>query len=55
MMQPGDVVQATMKSNATVRTGDAGALRLAVNGAEARPLGPAGAVRTVELTPGSIR
>jgi hypothetical protein len=49
MLQPREAVHARMRQRATLRTGDAGALRLSVDGSEPRPVGPSGAVRTVEL------
>jgi cytoskeletal protein RodZ len=55
MLQPGDVVTAHMRRSATLRTGDAGALRISVDGRAARPLGPAGAVRSIDLTPENLQ
>jgi hypothetical protein len=40
-----------MRQRAAVRTGDAGALLVSVGSRPARPMGAAGAVRSVELTP----
>jgi cytoskeleton protein RodZ len=51
MMQPGDTIRATMRSGGTLRTGDAGAVKLALGGGEPRLVGPSGAVRTIELQP----
>jgi cytoskeleton protein RodZ len=49
MLQPGDTVRATMRSRGTLRTGDAGAVTLAIGTGEPRLVGPSGAVRTIEL------
>jgi cytoskeleton protein RodZ len=51
MLQRGEKVSAHMRRRATLRTGDAGALVMSVGNGPARPLGAAGAVRTIELTP----
>lgn len=51
LLQPGERVTATMRSEAMLRTGDAGALTIGVGGQPARPLGGPGEVRTVTFTP----
>jgi cytoskeletal protein RodZ len=51
MLQPGETVHATMHSSGTLRTGDAGALTLAIGSGTPKPVGPPGAVRTIELRP----
>ena len=51
MLQAGEKVSAHMRRRATLRTGDAGALVMSVGNGPARPLGAAGAARTIELTP----
>jgi cytoskeletal protein RodZ len=48
-LQPREAVHVQMRSRATLRTGDAGALRMSMNGGAFAPLGPSGAVRTVEV------
>jgi cytoskeletal protein RodZ len=51
MLQRGEKVSAHMRRQATVRTGDAGALMMSIGNGPARALGAPGAVRTIELTP----
>jgi cytoskeleton protein RodZ len=51
MLRPGEVVTARMRTSATLRAGDAGALLVSVGGGAAKPLGPAGAVRSLDMTP----
>jgi cytoskeleton protein RodZ len=51
MLREGDTVTARVYQRATLRTGDAGALLLSLAGSLPTPLGAAGAVRTMELTP----
>ena len=52
MLQRGEKVSVRMRRQATLRTGDAGALLVSIGNGPARALGPPGAaVRTIELTP----
>jgi cytoskeleton protein RodZ len=50
-LQPREAVHVQMRTRATVHTGDAGALKMSMNGGAFAPLGPPGAVRTIEITP----
>jgi cytoskeletal protein RodZ len=47
----GEQVTATMRQQASLRAGDAGALRVSANGARAQRIGADGEVRTIVLTP----
>lgn len=47
----GEQVTATMRQQARLRAGDAGALRVSANGARAQRIGADGEVRTLVLTP----
>lgn len=50
-LQPREAVRVQMRTHATLHTGDAGALRMSMNGGAFTTLGPAGAVRTIEIAP----
>jgi cytoskeleton protein RodZ len=50
MLEEGEAVTARMRRHAAVRTGDAGALLVSIDGRAAQPLGASGAVRNVEFT-----
>ena len=52
VMQPGERVVRRVATEAVVQVGDAGAFAFAVNGRPGRPLGGAGQVRTMRITPG---
>ena len=53
ILQPGEIVHATMRSGGTLRTGDAGALTVAMGSEAPKAVGPSGAVRTIALRPQS--
>jgi hypothetical protein len=55
MLQAGDTARATVRGGATLRTGDAGALRIAFGTGEPSAVGPSGAVRTIDFTPSNYR
>jgi transcriptional regulator with XRE-family HTH domain len=55
MLRAGELVRATMHTSASLHTGDAGALKLSVGGSEAKPVGPSGEVKTLELAPAAVR
>ena len=48
-MQPGDKRTVEVLHNLVLTTGDAGAVAMTINGAEARPLGKSGEVVTARL------
>ena len=52
MLKERETLTGRVRHRATVRTGDAEALLLSIDGGPATPLGDAGAVRNVEFTPG---
>jgi cytoskeleton protein RodZ len=54
-LAPGEQVTARMRQQVSLRAGDAGALRVSANGSDARPVGAAGEVRTITLTPATYR
>jgi cytoskeleton protein RodZ len=51
LLARGDRASTRFHDRAVLRTGDAGALTLTMNGREARPIGAPGEVRTIEITP----
>jgi len=55
MLRAGELIRATMHTSASLHTGDAGALRLAVGGSQAKPVGPSGEVKTLDLAPAAVR
>lgn len=55
LLQPGDTARAVLHERATLHTGNAGGLRVAVGGDEMRPIGAPGEVRTIEFTPANYR
>jgi cytoskeletal protein RodZ len=54
-LAPGEAVTARMRQQASLRVGDAGALRVSADGSVASPLGRDGEVRTLVLTPATYR
>jgi cytoskeletal protein RodZ len=54
-LAPGEAVTLRMRQQASLRVGDAGALRLAADGSAPLPLGSDGEVRTLVLTPATYR
>jgi transcriptional regulator with XRE-family HTH domain len=50
-LRPREAVHARMRARATLRTRDAGALRLSIDGGPAQPLGPSGTAKILEITP----
>ena len=54
-LTPGEAVVARMRQQASLRVGDAGALRVSAEGSGASPLGRDGEVRTFVLTPATYR
>jgi len=50
-LQPGDRETLRGRENIAVRVGDAGAVRLQINGGPASVMGPSGAVRSTRITP----
>jgi len=53
VMEPGERVSRRVTTEAVIQVGDAGAFAFSVNGRPGRPLGEAGQVRTVRITPGT--
>jgi cytoskeletal protein RodZ len=51
LLQAGEHASAPVKDRAVLHTGDAAALGVSINGRKQAPLGLAGEVRTVEITP----
>ena len=51
VMQPGERISRRLREGALVQVGDAGAFAFTLNGREARPLGGAGEVKSVRITP----
>ncbi len=54
LMQPGERVVQDVREDAILEVGDAGACAFSINGRPARPLGAAGQVRKVRITPATI-
>jgi cytoskeleton protein RodZ len=54
-LAPGEAVRARMRQQASLRVGDAGALRVSADASVASPLGRDGEVRTLVLTPATYR
>jgi cytoskeletal protein RodZ len=52
-LKPGDRRSFGVANELVLTLGDAGAVRMTVNGAEARPLGKSGEVVTIKMTPGN--
>lgn len=55
IMPPGTTETLRARREITIRVGDAGAVRLSVNGGPAAPVGQDGQVRNVRLTPAAFR
>jgi len=54
VMQAGERVSRRVSTEALIQVGDAGAFAFSINGRPARPLGGAGQVRRVRITPGTF-
>jgi len=54
VMQPGERIARRVVREAIVQVGDAGAFAFSINGRPGRPLGEAGQVRTLTVTPGNF-
>jgi cytoskeletal protein RodZ len=52
---PGTTETLRAQEAITLRVGDAGAVRLSVNGGPAEPMGPSGRIRDITLTPATVR
>jgi cytoskeleton protein RodZ len=55
MLNEGDRASVQIRDRGVLRTGDAAALKLTINGKQARPIGSSGEVRTIEITPANYR
>jgi cytoskeletal protein RodZ len=55
MFEAGDRASVRIRERGVLRSGDAAALKLMLNGKQARPIGSAGEVRTIEITPANYR
>ncbi len=55
ILQPNETRVLALAKGATLRTGNAGALNLRLNGKDVGPLGPAGKVREVEFKEGTFQ
>ncbi|MEP7309912.1 MAG: RodZ domain-containing protein [Acidobacteriota bacterium] len=55
ILKPGDGRSFGVANELVLSVGDAGAVRMTINGADARPLGKSGEVVTVRMTPGNGR
>ena len=54
-LQPGEVRTYDAVGSIRIRTGDAGALDVTVNGKPAGPMGPRGQIRIIEITPSGVQ
>lgn len=55
LLQPGEQTTIDVRRELALTAGDAGAIAMTINGAEARPLGKAGDVVTARLTPANFK